>query len=88
MSRPTFRVFAARWWEWRPGSSAVLVMTGATVLMAELTGWPAWLCVLLIIVITAALGAAVAALELHNEAAQPKGVDDSTAGLAAEAGEP
>jgi hypothetical protein len=68
MARPTWRQLAARGWEFRPGSTGVLVMTIGTVLWAAVTDWPAWVCALGVVLLAAAVAALFAALELSNEA--------------------
>ncbi|MDH2424711.1 hypothetical protein [Sphaerisporangium sp. TRM90804] len=68
---PDTRKFMARWWEFRPTSVGVLLMTAGTVLWKAVVDWPIWACVAVIVGFWALAAALVARLELQNEAAQP-----------------
>ncbi len=80
MTRPSAREFGSRWWELRPGSTGVLVMTIGIISLTALTGWPAWTWASAVIVVTAAWCALMAVLELSNEAhAEPGEPAEDTA---------
>lgn len=68
MIRPTGAEFAARWWEFRPTGRGVIAMTASTLLLMFAKDWPAWVSVLVIVGIAAALSSMFAALELWNDA--------------------
>ncbi|MFI6510168.1 hypothetical protein ACIBCT_21395 [Streptosporangium sp. NPDC050855] len=66
----------ARWWDWRPTWKTTLLLTAATLVITAVSGRPAWLVSLAVVVTAAAVSAAFAYLELHNSRTAPEG-DDS-----------
>lgn len=87
MSRPTWREFAVRWWEFRLTPTQIIALTVLVVLVGVITGWPVWVCVLPAFGGAAVITATFAALELWNEAAERE-TGDQAGGLTTEAGEP
>lgn len=87
MSRPTWREFVARWWEFRLTPTQIVTLTVLVVLVGVITGWPVWVCVLPAFGGAAVITATFAALELWNEAAERE-TGDQASGLTTEVGEP